>query len=298
MDLSAYFDDSSSDTGERDLVFAGLVNSDEAWRQFAVAWRAALAKAPTITHLKMSEANALRGQFASWTRDARDQKLQILAEVLDRFRPRWTFDVSISRAQYASHVAPATARGLSTPHFAATFGAVSIVARCLASEGITAPVRFVFDVQEGVDKDVTLFFDYMVENLDPVSRKLINIPIGYGDEMQDLPLQAADMLAWHIRRQRQGDKDLTVTRRAKFLRSNRHIEARVPLDMLIRWSAIFSQVLPILQTLKSKGKWQRFRAIVDQAKSAGFRPPHGEDPSDTLTNIRAAWDEFENKGMR
>ncbi|MBB2701811.1 UNVERIFIED_ORG: hypothetical protein GGI66_006537 [Rhizobium esperanzae] len=123
------------------------------------------------------------------------------------------------------------------------------------------------------------------------------MPIGYGDEMQDLPLQAADMLAWHIRRQRQGDKDLTVTRRAEFLRSNRHIEARVPLEMLIRWGAVFSQVLPILQTLKSKGEWQRFRAIVDQANSAGFRPPHGEDPSDTLTN-RAAWDEFENKGMR
>lgn len=31
MDLSAYFDESGSDTDERDLVFAGLVNRDNAW---------------------------------------------------------------------------------------------------------------------------------------------------------------------------------------------------------------------------------------------------------------------------
>jgi len=44
------------------------------------------------------------------------------------------------------------------------------------------------------------FFDYVVENLDSASRGLIKMPIGYGDDMRNLTLQAADMLAWHIRR--------------------------------------------------------------------------------------------------
>ncbi|TIM63249.1 MAG: hypothetical protein E5Y60_25730 [Mesorhizobium sp.] len=92
----------------------------------------------------MVEANGLRGQFAGWTRDARDQKLQGLAEVLDRFRPPWTFDFSISRAEYESHVSPASPRGLSTPYFAITFGVVSAVARHLASQGAITPVTFVF----------------------------------------------------------------------------------------------------------------------------------------------------------
>ena len=219
MDLSAYFDDSGSDTGKRDLVFAGLVNRDDAWEQFSVAWSVALAKPPTIEHLKMVEANGLRGQFAGWTRDARDQKLQDLAEVLARFRPPWTFDFSISRAEYESHVSPASPRGLSTPYFATTFGVVSTVARHLASEGAITPVTFIFDEQNGVNTDVALFFDYMVENLDSVSRGLIKMPIGYGDDMRNLPLQAADMLAWHIRRQRGGDADPVVIRRAEYLRS-------------------------------------------------------------------------------
>lgn len=295
MDLSAYFDDSGSDTGERDLVFAGLVNSDDAWEQFSVAWRVALSKTPPIGYLKMAEANSLRGQFSGWTRDARDQKLQDLAEILDRFRPSWSFDISISRAEYDSHVSPASPRGLSTPYFALTFGAVSAVARHLAGEGAITPVSFVFDEQSGVDKDVALFFDYMIENLDLDSRGLIKMPIGYGDDIRNLPLQAADMLAWHIRRQREGDKDPTVIRRAEYLRSQTHVEMRIPPEMLVRWGAAFSQVLPILQTLKTKGEWQRFRAIADQAKRDGFRPPHGDDAVDALANIRAAWEQFRDK---
>lgn len=298
MDLSVYFDDSGSDTGERDFVFAGLANRDDTWEQFSAAWSMALAKSPSIGHLKMVEANGLRGQFASWTRDARDEKLQVLAEVLSRFRPLWTYDISVSRAEYESHVSPVSARAFATPHFAITFGAVSAVARHLASEGTITPVKFVFDEQEGVDTDVALFFDYMIENLDTVPRGLVKMPIGYGDDKQNLPLQAADMLAWHVRRQRGGNQDPVVNRRAKDLRSETHIEVRFSIDMLVRWGDVFSQVLPILQTLKTKGEWQRFRAVADQAKRAGFRPPHADDPVDALAKIRAAWDEFRAKDYR
>ncbi|GHA19675.1 hypothetical protein GCM10007989_14100 [Devosia pacifica] len=295
MDLSAYFDDSGSDTGKRDLVFAGLVNRDDAWEQFSLEWSAALARPPAILHLKMVEANGLRGQFAGWSRDDRDQKLQDLAEILTRFRPPWTFDISISRTEYEKHVSPATPRGLSTPHFAATFGAVSGVVRHLASERIVTPVRFVFDEQNGVNQDVALFFDYMLENLDSVSRGLIKMPIGYGDDMRDLPLQAADMLAWHIRRQSEGITDQVVLRRAEYIRSDTHVTSRVPPEMLVRWGAAFSQVLPILQALKSKGEWQRFRTVAQQAKRGGFRPPHGDDSLNALANIRAAWDKFQDE---
>lgn len=298
MDLSAYFDDSGSDTGDRDLVFAGLVNGDDTWEQFGVAWSAALAKPPTIGHLKMVEANGLRGQFAGWTRDARDRKLEALAEVLYRFRPPWTFDISISRAEYESRVSPASPRGLSTPYFATTFGAASTVARYLASEGVITPIRFVFDEQNGVNTDVALFFDYMVENIDSVSRALIKMPISYGDDMRDLPLQAADMLAWHIRRQREGNDDPAIIHRAEYIRSATHIEARVPSEMLVRWGAVFSQVLPILQTLKTKGEWQRFRIVAEQAKLDGFRPPHGDDAEDALAKIRAAWGQFRDESQR
>jgi len=295
MDLSAYFDDSGSDTGERDLVFAGLVNRDDIWEQFSLAWSAALAKPPSIGHLKMVEANGLRGQFAGWKREVRDQKLEDLVEVLHRFRPLWTFDVSVSRAEYEIQVSPASPRGLSTPHFATTFGAVSVVARHLASEGVSTPVKFVFDKQDGVDADVALFFDYMLENLDVVSRELVKMPIAYGDDKRSLPLQAADMLAWHIRRQREGNKDPTILRRAEYIRSATHIEMRIPADLLVRWGDAFSQVLPILQTLKTKGEWQRFRTLVEQAKRDGFQPPHGDDAVETLANIREAWDKFRGK---
>lgn len=254
MDLSAYFDDSGSETGDRDLVFAGLVNSEDAWGQFATAWREALAEAPSIFYLKMAEANGLRGQFATWTRQARDKKLEALTEVMHRFRPMWTFSFSVSRAEYDSHVSPVASRGLATPYFATTFGATSMVARYLASEGITTPVSFVFDEQNGVSADVALFFDYMIENLDPPSRALIKMPISYGNDMSDLPLQAADMLAWHIRRQREGTGDPAVLYHADYLRSPIHIEMRVPTDMLQRWGVAFSQVLPMLKKLQSKGE--------------------------------------------
>ncbi|MGV0821097.1 hypothetical protein [Martelella sp. AMO21009] len=292
MHLSAYFDDSASDIGRHDLVFAGLVNRNDSWEQFNAAWRAALAKPPSIEHLKMVEANGLRGQFAGWSRDSRDKKLENLAEVLDRFRPLWTFDISVSRAEYERHVSPAAPRGLSTPYFAITFGAVSVVARYLASQGVKTPLRFMFDEQKGVDKDGALFFDYMLENLDSASRELIQLPIGYGDDRLALPLQVADMLAWHIRWQREGNEDPTIVRRAEYIRSEAHIEMQLPVEMLLSWGTAFSQVLPILKTLKSKGEWQRLRTATEKSKRDGFKPPHGDDPEETLSNIRAAWDKF------
>ncbi|MEP3300701.1 MAG: DUF3800 domain-containing protein, partial [Roseibium sp.] len=261
MDLSAYFDDSGSDFGKRDLVFAGLVNRDDSWEQFSVAWSAALAKPPSIEYLKMAEANGLRGQFAGWTRDVRDQKLESLVEVLDRFRPPWTYDVSIGRTEYERHVSPVSPRGLSTPYFVITFGAVSAVARHLASEGVSKPVRFIFDEQNGVDTDIALFLDYMLENLDSDSRELVKRPVGYGDDKHNLPLQVADMLAWHIRWQREDREDPTIMRRAEYIRSKTHIEMPIPAEMIRRWGTAFSQALPILETLKTKGEWQRLRTV-------------------------------------
>jgi hypothetical protein len=62
--------------------------------------------------------------------------------------------------------------------------------------------------------------------------------------------------------------------------------------MLGRWGAAFAQVLPILQTLRTKGEWQRFRVAAEEAKLAGFKPPHGDDALDALAKIRVAWDRF------
>jgi hypothetical protein len=126
--LQAFIDDSASETRDQRLFLAGYLNRASKWRLFSEAWTAELRAVPVIDYLKMSEANALAGQFEGWTDSARNEKLRGLARVINHFNPL-SFEFSVSREDYYRHVRPVAPRGLGNPHFVCCFGVVSGVAR-------------------------------------------------------------------------------------------------------------------------------------------------------------------------
>jgi hypothetical protein len=70
--------------------------------------------------------------------------------------------------------------------------------RYLASQGVDAKVDFIFDQQTGISADLPLFFDHMMRSLPRQARKMVSeVPI-FRDDKVMIPLQAADMLAWHF----------------------------------------------------------------------------------------------------
>jgi len=180
---------------------AGYINSAENWALFADAWDDELKslRPKSISYLRMVEANSLREQFRGWSDADRDEKLRGLMRVARHFGSG-SFHVSVSRQLTGGLLKPSAPRGLASPHFLCTFAVVSSVARFAAEAGIRMPIKFTFDRQDGVEDDMDLFFEHMTRNLPRAARQLIDRKPTYEDDKLFTPLQAADLLAWHLRR--------------------------------------------------------------------------------------------------
>jgi len=268
--LQAFTDDSASETGDKYLVLAGYLASAENWASFADSWDRQLHAYPSIDYFKMSEANFLSGEFRGWTKQARDEKLEAMAAVIAYFDPV-SFSISISRARFASLVAPLSPRGIN-PHFTCTFGFVSMVARYLAEQNVGTPVDFIFDEQDGVSADIALFFEYMKRGVPAPARRLIGGSPIFRNDRLFLPLQAADMLAWHVRREKEMPGALPM---ANTLRSRiGHVESEVTDAELRLWSRKFAK-MPATKALQSKSQWRRLRSEVARLAGIGYAPPHG-----------------------
>lgn len=273
MPYHAYIDDSASDQGDQRLYLAGYLNSQAAWALFTEAWREELAATPSIDYLKMSEANACVGQFAGWNLTARDEKVRGLIRVIRHFKPL-SFEVSVSRADFFRHLKPVAPRGLANPHFICCIGILFSVTRHVAGATDKMPVAFTFDAQTGVSDDLALLLDYMKQSLPQKARALILGSPVFGDDRQYLPLQAADMLAWHVRREQESGARGTLPA-ANQLRCERgHLFSEINETIIQSWAEDFRQ-RPAIAEMQGPKQWRNLKGEVERQLSLGYIPPHG-----------------------
>jgi hypothetical protein len=157
--LRAFVDDSSAQRGDRRLFYAGYLHRADAWAEFSEAWDWELHQWPAIEHFKGSGS-----QFDGWDGPTRDAKIAKLAAIIREFKP-FSFHFSLNRKLFEETLKPVSPYGLGQPHFAACFAVMSGVARHAAEIGITTPVDFIFDQQDGVDETVRLLFSEMIKGL-------------------------------------------------------------------------------------------------------------------------------------
>lgn len=270
--LQAFIDDSVAEKGDGRLFMAGYINTTENWGRFSDDWDKVLSRDPKIDYLRMAEANSLRGQFRGWDDIKRDLKLAKLAKVIRRHKAD-SFHYSINRAEYLSKVKPVASRGLGSAHYVATFGIVVLVTQFLAKQNFSGKVDFIFDQQSGVSADIHVFFDHIAKQLSEAQRAMIARVPQFGDGMDYLPLQAADMLAWHIRRDHErGDANRMLL---KILPEGRlHAAMDMPDHLIDKWRDDISLV-PGANLIQSKGRWQSYRIAAEKALAAGYLPPAG-----------------------
>lgn len=282
--LQAFIDDSASHVGDRRLVMAGYLNGAQNWALFSTAWNDELKAAPAIEYFKMGEAHALNGQFRGFSEAQRDEKIRGLVRVVRHFQPI-SFEFSVSQEQFTRVLKAFSPRGIN-PHFICCFGIVATIAGYVASSPVVAPIDFIFDAQDGVDEDIALFFSAMKNNLPKDRRNLIRSSPMFRDDKEFLPLQAADLLAWHIRRAHEvaGREALPLL---DLLRGeNAHVMGGIPDDILEVWQREFSQ-LPNVNQLQTKAQWRRVKKNLVEAMSKGFIPPHGTRWKNFWRGLRA-----------
>jgi hypothetical protein len=265
--LQAYVDDSVSDQRDRRLFLAGYINTADRWIRFSDAWAEELRQPPAIGYLKMSEANGFGGEFRGWDAADRDEKLRGLARVIRHFKPR-SIHASVSQSEFRAIVAPVAPHGFSTP-YSLCFQAIMLpLAISQAKEQIKVPIDFIFDDQEGLGTQAAFFYG-KIRAMQPKNiRDLMCASPIFRDEKHILPLQAADMLAWHIRRTYEVNPEAFQV--PDFLsHDGLHTAIDIQEDRL-RHIALSYSKLSGVPDLRGKSAWKRIYRQIEELESKGI----------------------------
>lgn len=295
VSLHAFVDDSSSDVGERRLFLAAYINAAGPWIAFGQDWRNALEEAPSLNYFKMSEAQNLSGQFRGWSPADRDTKTLRMANVIATHRP-WSVHCSISRADYARIVAPVAPFPLKQPYFSCFWGIIRTAAdyhlhlsRTLpASTNPVPPLEFVFDEQGGLGTDAALWYQWLKQGQEPAVAAMMGDQPIFGDDKKMVALQAADMLAWHLRRQHERpDEPLPIL---AMLTENGAFR-EIPSAMLEAWAEEFRRV-PGVSRVQTRRAWRETREATRAMVAAGAAPPNISFPYLVWMNLRMKVQDF------
>jgi hypothetical protein len=269
--LRAFTDDSSAQLGDRRLFLAGYLHRVDAWESFSARWRAELKSWPQIKYFKASEAHHLSGQFDyknGWDEAKRTVKVGLLAEIISQYQP-FSFEFSINRQIFEDKLKPVSPYGFGRPHFQMCFAVVAGLARYVVQKGITVPIEFVFDEQEGVDEDIALFFSHLKGGLPIEAQSIIEGTPLFKSDREDgaEPLQAADLLAWHVRREHETETVLPLTH--ILVNKTGHLVQEIPDQIVLKWAEHHRGLLGT-QLLQSRGQWRRLKKEIKQLQDAGI----------------------------
>jgi hypothetical protein len=196
--LQAWVDDSGRG---QDPVFilAGYAGDVGKIKDCVDEYQEVMRKPPELTYLKGGSANALKQEFAGWTEAQRDAKL---CELIGAVRKHELLALSVGIDSVAFKKILRQPKGIMKNPDALAYS--HVVSWLLYSASVKQPpeqIEFIFD--RGVlsrEKQITESYDGMRSHLPhEMMDMLVNRP-RFEDDRQNLLLQAADLLAWHSRR--------------------------------------------------------------------------------------------------
>jgi hypothetical protein len=160
-----------------------------------------------IEYFKMNEAScapaAPKKQFAGWLRERTDERVAIAYGVAEK--PRSTFHFKY-RALWIwmpfteSSRSPVSERNAINPFYLAFSRIVSGFAIWQTDLGLHDKVDFIFDDRVMEKKKIRDAWDSFKENAAAEARPYIGSDPRFEDDKEFLPLQAADLIAWWVRK--------------------------------------------------------------------------------------------------
>ena len=164
-------------------------------------WREVLAKTPSIQYCKMGEAKARKGQFLGWRASDIEIRLGELADVINDHAQLGLLCRMPSMA-FVAAAASFTEPEWGDPYYFLFKNVLMALMIHHRNENIGKKVDFIFDSQSKPGHEIERIFKMLVftapESIKDMS--IIDGPPTFGDDKVAVPLQAADMLAWHARR--------------------------------------------------------------------------------------------------
>jgi hypothetical protein len=187
-------------------VLAGHIAPKTRWKAFSNAWQEVLdiPEPNPIPHLKGVEAYLLQNRnspFYGWTPQQRDGRLTKFIDVINGHVTNAIVSVVPIEPYRRLFEGKFSTLALDRPYFFSFFGIIVRLVRIAKELGENGQIDLIFDTQGGESK--ALFVEQYKRFLEvtPPEFRLFCPPLPKFENEQDFnPLQAADLLAWHIRR--------------------------------------------------------------------------------------------------
>lgn len=283
MNWIAYIDDSRSDSGIKEYVLAGYVAPHDTWIRFQKEWLTTLSLPPQIGHFHCVEAYSLRGQFRGWTPADRDEKVLALAKIIARHE-FLSLDCRLSQLAYAKFLSSVAPFDLRSPYFPLFYSMIATAARMLRAKQYSGSIQFVFDGQGGLGNHTSIWFRSVRASLPAALRQYLSKAPTFEDDKVAPALQAADALAWHLRRSRMPEYSSENRPALDLLRGSTHAEAWIPDELLQAWAQRFATMPGIDSVRNRKGS---VRKTFEAAEEYIGRLP--EDEQDRAFNQFTNW---------
>jgi hypothetical protein len=196
--LKAFIDDSGSGGDSPWYVLAGYVGTTQSWAAFDEPWRAILDWRPKLDYFKASEAESLRsdGKWAGVSEDDRNERINAFIEVIGKHALRSLY-VRVKQQDYNEVIKPYVPEQWDNAYYFLFTGIIAAGTSVEKYFGPSRPIEFVFDNANELEKPSHKLYN-QVAGAPQFGKRVIKVR--YEDEQQFLPLQAADLLAWQVRR--------------------------------------------------------------------------------------------------
>jgi hypothetical protein len=189
--FSAFFDASGVEHQGRVLVVGGYIASFEQWGKFESEWNEVLKEFGVPSYFRMAEFAHSTGQFSGW-RDKEDRRRAFLKKLTTviRIRVRRSIGLALLLDDYnAVNADFELSERLGHPFPLAGVTCVNIVAAWAERASIKTPILYTFEKGDSHRGE-------LIEQLDNHFHVLPN----FGNKTQYNPLQAADFVAWELRK--------------------------------------------------------------------------------------------------
>jgi len=228
MIFSAFIDDSGSDrsSASKDFVLAGFLASAPVWIEFVKEWIAALDEDPAIEYFKLKEAVRRQDQFRPFTVDQRDARVIRMLDIIRKYKLNGIVH-SISYDLFDDLLKGKMAPEFDNPYFGAFMDVTLGLAARRREFASKHDLQFFFDEQSTLGDVADLWYRRFRAILPAEDQSHLAPNVRFEDDKKFLPLQAADTLAWTVRRMlydEGGGLDLPVNLLQEFRKGLPHVQ--------------------------------------------------------------------------
>jgi Protein of unknown function (DUF3800) len=197
----AFFDESGDREHSPVLVLGGFLAPYVQWHDFREQWKLMLGNKPDIENFKMNEAQKLRGQFLGWSEKDRDERVRLAYRTIE---DHVSFQVScIVDIEALDKIVPKEELGrrkCPNPYYVAFAAIITKIIQYQRTIGVSEKIDFIFDERVMEKSQIVDGWESFKANTPIDMRDLLERAPAFENDKDLLPLQAADLLAWWVRK--------------------------------------------------------------------------------------------------